>query len=147
MSTVYCPLSALFPEKSESPTPYQLSVLNLLKYNVAGGGDSSLYGVEDSLFYLRSGFLAFNTAFFAAIASAPAELVASFVSGRRPRTDLLAITGSFLLWVAFMTVIPHKEERFLYVVYPQARVPPSHALWSYQSAPLPHSDGGDWVPV
>lgn len=99
----------------------QLSVLNLLKYNVAGGGDSALYGVEDALYYLRSGFLAFNNALPAALAALPAELVASLVRRRAPRWDLLAIVCSFYLWGGFMTAIPHKEERFLYVVYPQAR--------------------------
>ena len=32
----------------------QVTLWNFLKYNVAGGGDSSLYGVESSTFYLRN---------------------------------------------------------------------------------------------
>ena len=27
-----------------------------MRYNVVGGGDSALYGVEDTTFYLRNGF-------------------------------------------------------------------------------------------
>ncbi len=31
-----------------------------MKYNVVGGGDSSLYGVESSTFYLRNAFTNLN---------------------------------------------------------------------------------------
>ena len=33
----------------------QFSVWNFIRYNVIGGGDSALYGVEDSSFYMRNG--------------------------------------------------------------------------------------------
>ena len=32
-----------------------MSILNFLHYNVKGGGDSALYGVEPATFYLRNG--------------------------------------------------------------------------------------------
>ena len=34
---------------------WQVSILNFLHYNVKGGGDSALYGVEPATFYLRNG--------------------------------------------------------------------------------------------
>ena len=34
---------------------WQVSILNFLQYNVKGGGDSALYGVEPATFYLRNG--------------------------------------------------------------------------------------------
>ena len=34
---------------------WQVSILNFLHYNVRGGGDSALYGVEPATFYLRNG--------------------------------------------------------------------------------------------
>lgn len=111
-------------------------MFNLLKYNVAGGGDSALYGVEDSLYYLRTGFLAFNAALPAALLALPAELFAALVRRRRPRWDLLAVVASFYLWAGFMTAIPHKEERFLYVVYPQARARAGLCCFSSPSAAL-----------
>ena len=40
----------------------QSSVLNLVVYNVAGGGNSALYGTEGPLFYVRNLFNAFNLA-------------------------------------------------------------------------------------
>ena len=47
----------------------QLPMLNLIRYNVAGGGDSALYGVEGPLFYLRNTFNAFNLALLLALVS------------------------------------------------------------------------------
>lgn len=49
---------------------WTLAVLNLLRYNMAGGGDSALYGVEGRDYYLRTGALAFNLVFPAALLSA-----------------------------------------------------------------------------
>ncbi|KAK4782157.1 hypothetical protein SAY86_016259 [Trapa natans] len=40
------------------------SILYLLVYNVLGGGESHLYGVEGPLFYARNGFNNFNSASF-----------------------------------------------------------------------------------
>ena len=37
-----------------------MTLWNFLKYNVAGGGDSSLYGVESSTFYLRNALTNLN---------------------------------------------------------------------------------------
>lgn len=37
-----------------------MTLWNFLKYNVAGGGDSSLYGVESATFYLRNGLTNLN---------------------------------------------------------------------------------------
>ena len=34
----------------------QASLWNFVRYNVVGGGDSALYGVEDAGYYLRNGF-------------------------------------------------------------------------------------------
>ncbi|THG20115.1 hypothetical protein TEA_026075 [Camellia sinensis var. sinensis] len=43
------------------------SVLNLLLYNVLGGGESHLYGTEGPLYYLRNGFNNFNFCFVLAL--------------------------------------------------------------------------------
>lgn len=39
---------------------WQVSLLNFLRYNVQGGGQSSLYGVEGHEYYFKTGGLAFN---------------------------------------------------------------------------------------
>ena len=59
----------------------QVSLLNFLRYNVGGGGDSALYGVEGPGFYLRSGALALNAALPLA-AAAPLALLIGRGRGR-----------------------------------------------------------------
>lgn len=58
-----------------------MSLLNFLRYNVYGGGDSALYGTEGPAFYLRSGALALNLALPLA-AAAPAALLLRRGRGR-----------------------------------------------------------------
>ncbi|KAH0864039.1 hypothetical protein HID58_081250 [Brassica napus] len=62
------------------------SVLNLLIYNVLGGGESHLYGTEGPL--------------------------------RKYDRCLLVVISPMYIWLAFMSLQPHKEERFLYPIYP-----------------------------
>ncbi|KAI4388260.1 hypothetical protein MLD38_000603 [Melastoma candidum] len=74
------------------------SVFNLLLYNIAGGGESHLYGTEGPLFYLWNGFNNFN-----------------------------------LCFVLALLFPPHKEERFLYPVYPLICVAASAVIESFPS--------------
>ena len=46
----------------------QVSLWNFVRYNVIGGGQSSLYGVEGPYYYLHNGALAFNLALPLALA-------------------------------------------------------------------------------
>jgi alpha-1,2-mannosyltransferase len=144
-----------------------VSLWNFVEYNVIDGGESALYGVESSNYYLRNGLLNFNIIFLLAMAfplvmipiwpslcMCSPLLVASgvgvsrcreeeterapllpimlqllflhwFTSGRLGiRTEgpskaplLLALCPAFV-WTIAISALPHKEERFLYVVYP-----------------------------
>lgn len=40
----------------------QISLWNFIRYNVIGGGDSALYGVESAYYYLRNGAINLNVA-------------------------------------------------------------------------------------
>lgn len=92
------------------------SVLNLLLYNVLGGGESHLYGVEGPLFYLRNGFNNFNFCFVLALLF-PVTLLVQVVR-KKYVPDLLIIVSPIYIWLGFMSLQPHKEERFLYPIYP-----------------------------
>ncbi|BBN14555.1 alpha-1,2-mannosyltransferase [Marchantia polymorpha subsp. ruderalis] len=89
------------------------SVLNLVIYNVLGGGDSSLYGVEGPLFYLRNAFNNFNIALILALVFLVLAVIKSDKYG-----PLLIVVSPVYLWLSFMSLQPHKEERFLYPIYP-----------------------------
>lgn len=84
------------------------SVLNLVQYNVFSREGSILYGVEGPLFYFRNGFNNFNFAFLIALLS-PSLLLLS-----KHKYDRLVVAVSpIFLWLAFMTLQPHKEERLI----------------------------------
>jgi len=83
------------------------SVFNLLKYNVLGGGESHLYGTEGPSFYFRNGFNNFNFAFILAL------LFLGVVPFARKKyaPDLLIVVSPVYIWLAFMSLQAHKEER------------------------------------
>jgi len=82
-------------------------LINLLKYNVLGGGASHLYGTEGPSFYFRNGFNNFNFAFILAL------LFLGVVPFARKKyaPDLLMVVSPVYIWLAFMSLQAHKEER------------------------------------
>ncbi|XP_050216377.1 dol-P-Man:Man(6)GlcNAc(2)-PP-Dol alpha-1,2-mannosyltransferase [Mercurialis annua] len=103
------------------------SVLNLLLYNVAGGGESHLYGVEGQLFYFRNAFNNFNFCFVLALLFLGIFPIAK----RKYAPDLLIVVSPLYIWLAFMSLQPHKEERFLYPIYPLICVAASAVIESF----------------
>lgn len=83
------------------------SVFNLFKYNVLGGGESHLYGTEGPAFYLRNGFNNFNFSFVLALLF----LGILPIVRKKYAPDLLIVVSPIYIWLAFMSLQPHKEER------------------------------------
>lgn len=102
------------------------SVLNLLVYNVLGGGESHLYGTEGPLYYLQNGFNNFNFCFLLALLF----LAVLPVTKNKYAPDLLVIVSPVYIWIAFMSLQPHKEERFVYWVL-LYNVDPSRELFLF----------------
>ena len=82
-------------------------MFNLLKYNVLGGGESHLYGTEGATFYLKNGFNNFNFAFVLALLFVGVALSAK----KKYAPDLLIVVSPVHIWLAFMSLQAHKEER------------------------------------
>ncbi|KAL3158672.1 hypothetical protein ABBQ32_011414 [Trebouxia sp. C0010 RCD-2024] len=98
---------------------WTFSLWNFIKYNVFGGGDSALYGVESSSFYLRNGLNNLNLMLPLALVYPLVALLDLFqVTGHQWRPRLLIALSPIYVWLAAITALPHKEERFMYVVYP-----------------------------
>ena len=76
-------------------------------YNVAGGGESHLYGTEGALYYLKNGFNNFNVSFVLALLF----LAVLPVVRKKFAPDLLVVVSPVYIWLAFMSLQPHKEER------------------------------------
>ena len=104
-----------------------LGVFNLLRYNVVGGG-ADLYGTEGALFYVKNLALNFNLALPAALA-----LPLVWAGARRtwPVRFPLALgctVAPLWLWLGAMSLPAHKEERFMYCIYPTVCPPVSTPL-------------------
>lgn len=97
---------------------------NIVKYNVFGGAGKgpNIFGTEPWHFYLRNLFLNFNFWLFFALAAAPTLLlhkrIGSQAATRQSFIRNVVLVSPLYLWLAIFTVQPHKEERFMYPVYP-----------------------------
>ncbi|EGG14046.1 glycosyltransferase [Cavenderia fasciculata] len=100
-----------------------IAILNIILYNFTSDheGGSQLYGIEDWKFYFINCFVNFNVIFFIALLSIPLIIILYSNRGvlsNRPLFKLILAMSPFVMWFSFMTYLPHKEERFLFVIYP-----------------------------
>ena len=103
--------------------------LNIVLYNVFGkdGRGPDIYGVEPWWFYIANGLINFNLIYMAALLSIPVtgfallfvpKVIGNMASVKFHASKLIVRLGAFYLWFAIFTAQPHKEERFMYVVFP-----------------------------
>ena len=106
---------------------WKASLVNFLEYNVQGGGKSDLYGVEPVTYYIRNGINQLQTVLPLTLIFPLVVLVVlvcgdvRLPSNNRVRTMALVVSPAFV-WLGAISALPHKEERFLYVVYPLCMV-------------------------
>lgn len=100
--------------------------LNIVLYNIFSGPGRGpeIYGTEEWHFYIRNLLLNFNIWFVLAVAALPLFALKKLLS-RAPQeggqvTGLRSIIfmSPFYLWLGIFSFQPHKEERFMYPVYP-----------------------------
>ena len=101
--------------------------LNIVLYNVFTSHGPDLYGTEPASFYLLNGCLNFNIVFPAALAVVPALALTKFILRGEVSASAHG-SGYYLsetlsqsplyLWLLVFWTQPHKEERFLFPVYP-----------------------------
>ncbi|KAI5452293.1 mannosyltransferase [Naganishia albida] len=106
--------------------------LNIVLYNLFSGKGPELYGTEPPTFYLANLFLNFNFALPLALLSLPALAITYRFDFKRlgvsqvkpkpgqssPYTLVALRLSGFYLWLIVMSAQAHKEERFMYPVYP-----------------------------
>lgn len=88
--------------------------LNIVLYNVFSARDGrgpGLFGVESASYYFKNLLLNFNILFPVSLLAVPLSIVL-----KRP-VHFRASCG-YLLWLAVFTAQAHKEERFMYPIYP-----------------------------
>lgn len=89
---------------------------NIVRYNVLESS-STLYGTEPWTFYLINGGLNFNIVFALSFISMLAVFAKKRSTVLPPKRAMVYLLPLYL-WMAVMFVQPHKEERFLFPVYP-----------------------------
>eukprot|EP00299_Pterocystis_sp_00344_P018418 c9194_g1_i1.p1 GENE.c9194_g1_i1~~c9194_g1_i1.p1 ORF type:complete len:576 (-),score=115.41 c9194_g1_i1:20-1726(-) len=96
------------------------AIFNTLMYNaLSGGPGSQLYGVEPWTFYAKNLFANFNGIALLAVLSFVIVPFFSLLGGVKLRLPITVWHLSpLLLWFVFMFNLEHKEERFLFPVYP-----------------------------
>ncbi|CAJ0951574.1 unnamed protein product, partial [Mesorhabditis belari] len=90
--------------------------LNIVLYNVISGHGPELYGVEPVSFYIKNLILNWNIANLFAVISLPIVCYRNCAFNRKTTFPLLYLT--FCAWIAIFFLTPHKEERFLFPLYP-----------------------------
>ena len=101
-----------------------IACLNILLYNVFTDHGPDLYGTEPFSFYFINGFLNFNLVFVCAMLSIfiipiSEGLIHLKYSGyRSPKLLLTFFLSPMYIWVMIFFAQPHKEERFLFPIYP-----------------------------
>jgi len=94
--------------------------LNIFRYNAQGGGDE-LYGVEPTSYYIKNLLLNFNGVAALGIISMAVLRVGNimgYIRDSRRSITLAVLLSPMYVWFAIVVPRPHKEERFLFPVYP-----------------------------
>ncbi|KAK3605574.1 hypothetical protein CHS0354_005879 [Potamilus streckersoni] len=134
-----------------------IAPLNIVLYNVFTEHGPDLYGVEPLSFYFINGFLNFNIAFLLALICLPLVItIQNIVKSQNTDIPAWLFTAPLYLWIAVFFTRPHKEERFLFPIYPffillgAVSVDYIQKFWSwlFPSKEANHyTDNTLWIPV
>jgi alpha-1,2-mannosyltransferase len=86
---------------------------NIFSYNAGSSGDE-LYGVEPVSFYVKNLFLNLNFVAVLGLVALPVKLL----SNRQQDWNIITMLSCMYVWLAITVPRPHKEERFLFPIYP-----------------------------
>ncbi|KAH3807838.1 alpha-1,2-mannosyltransferase ALG9-like isoform X2 [Dreissena polymorpha] len=93
--------------------------LNIVLYNVFSQHGPDLYGTEPLSYYILNGLLNFNVAFPLALISLPFVVLSNLVFKEKQKgiSSWLSLLSMYI-WILIFFTRPHKEERFLFPIYP-----------------------------
>lgn len=100
----------------------QFVAWNIVKYNVLAkdGRGPDIYGTEPWWYYFANLSLQHNIVLWFAMACGPLVLLAAFTNWINLDSflDLSSVISPFYIWLFIFIIQPHKEERFMYPIYP-----------------------------
>ncbi|XP_046447419.1 alpha-1,2-mannosyltransferase ALG9-like [Daphnia pulex] len=93
--------------------------LNIVLYNIFSNHGPDLYGTSPLSFYFLNGFLNFNFIFPLGLIALPTILITRKLKPIRNQSiPLWLALLPLYIWILIFFTQPHKEERFLYPIYP-----------------------------
>jgi alpha-1,2-mannosyltransferase len=99
--------------------------LNIILYNIFSGPGRGpeIYGTEPWHFYFRNLLLNFNIWFILAFAALPLFTLQKWLTRSQQSSTVnslrtVVFMSPFYLWLGIFSFQPHKEERFMYPMYP-----------------------------
>lgn len=98
-----------------------IAPVNIAIYNSSSTHGANLYGVEPWTYYVNNLFLNYNLVFFFSLLTFPLSALFAVVGEERAKRvarSTLLHGSSMMIWLALMFKMPHKEERFLFIIYP-----------------------------
>lgn len=110
--------------------------LNIVLYNVFSGPGKGpeIFGTDPWHFYIRNLLLNFNIWFILAVAALPLFALKKIFSRTQQEGGTVAglrsiiFLSPFYIWLGIFSFQPHKEERFMYPMYPALALNASMAL-------------------
>ena len=109
---------------------------NIFRYNAQSGGDE-LYGVEPASYYGKNLLLNWNYIAPLGLSFLPLSFVLRMLGRPFPTSLIVVLAGTIYPWLSLVVPRPHKEERFLFPIYPAlciAAVVVTEGLWRVLSA-------------
>uniref|UniRef100_A0A182YI89 Mannosyltransferase n=1 Tax=Anopheles stephensi TaxID=30069 RepID=A0A182YI89_ANOST len=102
---------------------FTVAALNIIRYNVFTSHGPDLYGVEPVMFYAKNLFLNHNITLVLSLSYPLVVVIAAALGIRNTKNRLSPMQGLWLmsplyLWLLVFVIQPHKEERFIFPVYP-----------------------------
>ncbi|XP_073458526.1 alpha-1,2-mannosyltransferase ALG9 isoform X1 [Aquarana catesbeiana] len=100
-----------------------IAPLNIVLYNVFTPHGPDLYGTEPWPFYFINGFLNFNVVFILALLALPMTWLMEYLLQKINTVQNLGspywlTLAPMYIWILIFFTRPHKEERFLFPIYP-----------------------------
>lgn len=97
---------------------YVSPTYNIFKYNASGNGDT-LYGVEPLSYYIKNLILNLNILSIFGFITLPLYIINSLKQGKQMiDSNIFVVLLSLPIWCMITLPRPHKEERFLFPIYP-----------------------------
>ena len=92
-------------------------IANIVLYNAKEGGDE-FYGVEPASYYVKNMLLNFSYASLLGLLALPVATVMRLLDRPWPVPLVVSCVAPLYLWLSIVVPRPHKEERFLFPIYP-----------------------------